>query len=388
MTLQRGHDLPERDREPGDIPILGSFGITGYHDTAKVKGPGVTIGRSGASFGVVSFSSVDYWPLNTALYVTDFHGNDEKFAYYFLGSIDFTRFNSGSAQPSLNRNYIHPLPIKVPKVEDQKAIAAVLSAFDDKIELNRQMNTTLEAMARALFKSWFIDFDPVRRNQAGQPSQPYDHLFPDRLVMDGNGGELPEGWHIETIRDCCERIENGGTPKRNEPNYWEPPTIPWLTSGEVRQSIITETESFISQEGLAKSSAKLWPIGTTVVAMYGATAGETTFLAKELTTNQACCGLIPQKHMRYFNYLLISSSTKTLAGQARGSAQQNLSQGLISSFPAIIPDKNVSEHFDKIVKPLFDKWISNLHESCTLADLRDTLLPRLMSGQLRAPFTS
>src|SRR5438128_782479 len=105
VSLQRGHDLPEPIRRPGFIPVLGSFGVTGSHDQAKVQGPGVTIGRSGASFGVVTYTPVDYWPLNTVLYVTSFHGNDPRFAYYLLKSIDFTRFNSGSAQPSLNRNY-------------------------------------------------------------------------------------------------------------------------------------------------------------------------------------------------------------------------------------------------------------------------------------------
>jgi len=98
VTLQRGHDLPEPHRRPGTVPVMGSFGITGYHDTAKAKGRGVIVGRSGASFGVISYSPVDYWPLNTALYVSDFHGNDERFAYYLLKTIDFTRYNSGSAQ--------------------------------------------------------------------------------------------------------------------------------------------------------------------------------------------------------------------------------------------------------------------------------------------------
>jgi type I restriction enzyme S subunit len=96
-SLQRGHDLPEQDRRDGSVPILGSFGVTGYHDTAIAKGPGVTVGRSGASFGVVTFSDSDYWPLNTALYVTNFHGNNEKFVYYFFKHFDFSSLNSGSA---------------------------------------------------------------------------------------------------------------------------------------------------------------------------------------------------------------------------------------------------------------------------------------------------
>jgi type I restriction enzyme S subunit len=122
------------------VPILGSFGVTGYHDEAKVKGPGVTVGRSGASFGVISFSRTDYWPLNTALFVTDFHGNDERFAYYLLKCIDFKRYDSGSAQPSLNRNYIRSIRVQVPPLSEQRAIAYFIGTLDDKIELNQRMN--------------------------------------------------------------------------------------------------------------------------------------------------------------------------------------------------------------------------------------------------------
>src|SRR5579859_5453957 len=139
VSLQRGHDLPDERRRKGPIPILGSFGITGWHDQAKARGPGVTVGRSGASFGVVSYSPIDFWPLNTALYVVDFHGNDERFAYYFLKVFDFKGYNSGSAQPSLNRNFLHPVLVDVPPVGEQRRIARVLGALDDKIEHNQRI---------------------------------------------------------------------------------------------------------------------------------------------------------------------------------------------------------------------------------------------------------
>jgi type I restriction enzyme S subunit len=104
IELQRGYDLPEYERQPGNVPVIGSFGITGYHNTARANGPGVTVGRSGASFGVATFSPVDFWPHNAVLFVTDFKGNIPRFVYYLLKTIDFQSLNSGSAQPSLNRN--------------------------------------------------------------------------------------------------------------------------------------------------------------------------------------------------------------------------------------------------------------------------------------------
>src|SRR2546426_4230977 len=176
VSLQRGHDLTEGDRRAGQVPVTGSAGMNGYHDTALAKGQGVVVGRSGASFGQVHYCPSDYWPHNTALYVTDFLGNDRRFTYYFLKSIDFTGYNSGSAQASLNRNYIYQIPLRVPPLSEQRAIASVLGVLDDKIELNRRMNETLEALARALFQNWFVD-----ATQAG----------------------LPKGWHYATISELC-----------------------------------------------------------------------------------------------------------------------------------------------------------------------------------------
>jgi type I restriction enzyme S subunit len=230
VTLQRGHDLPDEQRRPGNIPILGSFGITGWNDAAKARGPGVTVGRSGASFGVVSYSPVDYWPLNTSLYVIDFHGNDPRFAYYSLKQFDFKGFNSGSAQPSLNRNFVHPVPVDVPPLPEQRAIAHILGTLDDKIELNRRMNETLEAMARAIFKSWFVEFDPVRAKMEGRdPGMPkrIADLFPDRF-QDSELGEIPEGWEVNSIGDITD-VVGGSTPSTTNTEFWEGGTHCWAT---------------------------------------------------------------------------------------------------------------------------------------------------------------
>ena len=226
-TLQRGHDLPKQDRREGDVPILGSFGITGWHDEAKVKGPGVTVGRSGASFGVVSYSDQDFWPLNTALFVKDFHGNDERFAYYFLQSIDFKRFNSGSAVQSLNRNHVHPMEILVPPLPDQRAIASILGALDDKIELNRRTNATLESLARAIFKSWFVDFDPVKINAGQMPASSqalakYDPKFLDLFpstFKDSELGPIPEGWSVVRADEVYD-VAIGKTPPRKQKQWF------------------------------------------------------------------------------------------------------------------------------------------------------------------------
>lgn len=164
ISIQRGHDLPEQARYPGDIPVVGSAGINGSHNKFLARGPGVVIGRSGASAGAVTFVKKDFWPHNTALYVTDFRGNNPRFIFYLLKTLGLSSHAGGSAQPSLNRNHLATLQLKLPLRCEQDVIAELLGALDDKIELNCRVVETLEAMAQALFKSWFVDFDPVRAN--------------------------------------------------------------------------------------------------------------------------------------------------------------------------------------------------------------------------------
>jgi type I restriction enzyme S subunit len=141
VSLQRGHDLTERDRRPGHVPVMGSAGKNGYHDTALVKGPGVVLGRSGASFGQAHFCKTDFWPHNTALYVTDFQNNNRLFTFYLLRALDFSRYNSGGAQQSLNRNFIAPIPVPVPPPREQEAIARALSDADALIEFLEEVLT-------------------------------------------------------------------------------------------------------------------------------------------------------------------------------------------------------------------------------------------------------
>ena len=345
------------------------------------------------------------------------------FLYYLLKVTDFNEVVSGTALPFLNAGDLAKMEVEAPPLAEQKAIAAVLGALDDKIELNRRMNATLEAMARALFQSWFIDFDPVRRNLDRAQNQPSPRpsptgrgrsaaegegaagldidpvrakldgrppaaldpataaLFPEHLE-DSPLGHIPLGWKIGKIQDCCVQIQNGGTPRRNEPRFWHGGNIPWLASGEVRQSIITTTEGFITEDGLAESSAKWVPAHSTVVALYGATAGQVSFTSSRITTNQAVCALVPKEDFAYFNYLTMRVATAELENKAVGSAQQNISKGIVEETQVVLPPAALIEQFAKVADPLFEQWISNLHQSRTLATLRDTLLPKLLSGEL------
>ncbi len=314
---------------------------------------------------------------------------DPKFISYQLQTMAhrswMIQHAAGTTMPSLNEGIIRRIPIVLKPLPEQKAIAAVLGALDDKIELNRRMNATLESMARALFQSWFVDFDPVRAKLDGRPSAALDPataaFFPDKFE-DSAVGHIPHGWSIGKITDCCDRIHSGGTPRRDEPEYWENGKIPWLTSGEVRQPMITATENFISEMGLRESSAKWVPANSTVVALYGATAGQVSFLGTTATTNQAVCSLIPKSGFEFFNYFSMRGATADMESKAVGSAQQNISKGIIEETLVVLPSAVILTAFTMAAEPLFRRWIANIEQSRTLATLRDTLLPKLLSGEL------
>jgi type I restriction enzyme, S subunit len=377
VTLQRGHDLPDGQRRPGSVPVLGSFGVTGQHDEARAPGPGVTVGRSGASFGVVSYSPVDYWPLNTALYVTDFHGNDERFAYYFLKCFDFSGFNSGSAQPSLNRNFVHPVIVEVPQLSEQRAIAHILGTLDDKIELNRRMSETLEAMARALFKAWFVDFDPVRAKAAGRnPCLPkaLADLFPSGFVG-SELGEVPQGWDVGSVYSIADVVYGAA-----------------FSSAQFNTEAIGEP--LIRIRDLANESPGVWTTevhpkgyrvhpGDIVVGMDGEFRAY-VWGGGEAWLNQRVCVFVPKEGCSAA--FVRASIVGSLAGvEATESATTviHLGKSDIDGFLVVIPGPKVLAAYNRICQPWFDRIVAAKRESRTLAALRDTLLPTLISGELR-----
>jgi type I restriction enzyme S subunit len=249
VRLQRGHDLTASEQRPGQFPVMGSAGQNGNHSEFKAPGPGVVIGRSGASMGRVHYCDEDYWPHNTCIYVTDFLGNNPLFVYYKLSELDLARYNSGSAQPSLNRNYIYGMSLRVPVRRLQDKIVNTIHSMDNKIALNRRINQTLEAMAQALFKSWFVDFDPVKAKIAALaegrdplraamsvisgkaeaeldalPREQFEllaataALFPEEME-ESELGEIPKGWLTTTLKALTVKIGSGSTPRGGKEVY-------------------------------------------------------------------------------------------------------------------------------------------------------------------------
>ena len=383
VTLQRGIDLPSKRRVDGQIPIMGSFGITGFHNEAACKGPGVIVGRSGGSIGVVSYIAEDYWPLNTCLYVKDFHGNNPRFVYYYLQTIDLARLNSGSAQPSLNRNFVHPNPARFPNRPGQDDIAELLGSIDSKIELNRQMNETLEASARALFRDWFVDLGPTKAKMAGDAPYLASDLWPLFPAQLDDAG-VPEGWQISTIGKEVNAV-GGSTPSTKNEAFWNG-NVAWTTPKDLsglQSPALLETARSISEAGLAKISSGLLPTGTVLLSSR-APVGYLAITQIPMAVNQGYIAMKCEGRLsNCFVYLWAKENRALISQNANGSTFQEISKKNFRPLPILVPDTDTRDVFDSLVKPLFDRIVANEREIRTLAQTRDLLLPKLMSGEIR-----
>ena len=390
VRLQRGHDLTASEQQPGNIPIMGSAGPNGTHSIALANGPGVVVGRSGASAGRVHFSAVDYWPHNTCLYVTDFLGNNSRFAYYLLQTLDLASFNSGSAQPSLNRNFLYAIPVKIPTRIEQDGIVALLQSLDDRITLLRETNATLEAIAQALFKSWFVDFDPVRAKMEGRAPEGMDEataaLFPDALE-ESELGWVPKGWRVLPVGDAVEAT-GGATPDTKNPAYWAPAIHCWTTPKDLSglgAPVLLDTERKLSDQGLTKIGSGLLPVGTLLLSSR-APIGYLAIAHVPLAINQGYIaippgGLLPPLYMLFW----CRQNMESIKARANGSTFMEISKKAFRPIPALSPPPEIVNAFVEAAGALFYRLVENEKQAQTLATLRDTLLPRLISGQLRLP---
>ncbi|TCV81060.1 restriction endonuclease subunit S [Sulfurirhabdus autotrophica] len=292
----------------------------------------------------------------------------------------------GTTMPSLNQQILGRVPIVLPPITEQKAIAHILGALDNKIELNRRMNVTLEAMARALFQSWFVDFDPVRAKLDGCEPARLDAytaaLFP-AYFQDSPLGHIPQGWEISTIGTKLSTVL-GGTPSREKPEYWTGGTVAWINSGKTNEFRITAPSEMITREALENSSTKLLPRRTTVLAITGATLGQVSITEIECCANQSVVAIpASEEFPTEFIYPWIQENIEKLISSQTGGAQQHINKGNVNELVLLCPDHQVMNAYLTKAKPLFDQIAANCFQSRTLATLRDALLPKLVSGELR-----
>ena len=351
VTFQRGHDLPKTQMQYGRYPVVGSNGIIGYHNEYTTDEPSITIGRSG-NVGKPFIYYGKTWSHNTTLYIKDFKGNDPVFVFYFLKTMDLENYAGGSAVPTLNRNHIHTLPICVPgNLMEQKKIGLLLKTIDDKIALNNAINCNLEQQAQALFKSWFSDisyFAPLSDVTIN--------------ITDGVHNTVTDTPNGEYLLLSCKNIKGGKL----------------SISKDERRIDKATFDKLRKRTKLDKGDILLSSVGT---------IGEILFLNSNPTNIefQRSVAIIKADNNKIspeYLYNALKSQRRELIATAHGAVQQCIFISDIQEFEIPIPSYELVQKYTVVVSPMYERIIALQAENDRLSTLRDTLLPKLMNGEI------
>ena len=299
---------------------------------------------------------------------------DNTYLKYYLqsgkGQKSLSARESGTTVTGIKQAELRRVDIEYPAYDDQRRIASILSSLDRKIELNNKINADLEEMAQAIFKNWFVDFEP----------------FKDGKFVDSELGMIPEGWKVGRLEDIA-NIVGGSTPSKAKPEYYTQKGIAWLTPKDLSSHpavYSSRGEIDITQEGYNSTSTKLMPRGT-VLFTSRAPIGYISIAQNDICTNQGFKSLVPRKAGTCFLYCFLKYVTPEIENKSTGSTFKEASGALMKSLQVIMPEQKVFEDFEEIVCPLFARIESLEKENSRLSLLRDTLLPRLMSGEIEVP---
>lgn len=356
----------------GKYPVFGGNGLRGYTYQNNFNGDCAIIGRQGAFCGNVRYFKGKAYMTEHAIVAVANENNNTRFLAYLLGLMKLGRFSGQSAQPGLSVTELTKQPIVVPSLSTQKRIASILSSLDDKIELNRRINENLEQQAQALFKSWFIDFEP----------------FKDGKFVDSELGMIPEGWRVGTIGDYC-KIRSGFAFKSS---WWTERGVKIVKIKNISLSGILNMDdcSYVSKENVSKAKEFSLKSGDILIAMTGATIGKFCLvpaLKEKIYVNQRVgkffLGENPIMKIPFIHGLLkCENIISQIMNKGQGSAQPNISGNDIETIPIIYPPEDIILKYNELVSPYFSMIIENISACDFISQLRDTLLPRLMSGKL------
>jgi type I restriction enzyme S subunit len=280
-------------------------------------------------------------------------------------------FATGSTRKNINAKMYGNMKIKLPPRNMQDKIVNIINPLNTKIKNNNKMNKTLEEMAQAIYKNWFVDFESFQEEE---------FVYNKRLKK-----EIPKSFNVSTIGKEL-RVELGGTPLRREEKYWENGNINWIKSGKVNEFRITQPSEHITKEGLENSSTVLLPKGTVVLAITGATLGQVSKLEIESCANQSVVGVVESKKIpSEYIYLWLLHRINIIIQKQTGGAQQHINKTNVKNSLLLLPPEKIMNNFVKLIRPIFNRISNNCFANESIKQLRDSLLPKLMSGEIRVP---
>ena len=378
-TLEYGKSFRGYRDGDGSYRVFGTNGPIGWHGEPLCNHPTVVIGRKGAYRGV-HYSPEPCFVIDTAFYLRPTADIDIRWAYYQLLTQDINSMDSGSAIPSTSREDFYSLPVSLPPLPEQRAIAHILGTLDDKIELNHKMNQTLEEMARALFKSWFVDFDPVRAKLDGRwrpgeslpglPADLYD-LFPDRLVP-SQLGEIPEGWEVGPLGEVLEIHDSTRVPLNSRQRAERQGPYPYYGASGVMDFVddflFDGTFVLMGEDG-SVINADGYPVAQYVWGQFWVNNHAHVLKGKKG---------VSEEHL----YLLLQH--ENIAPFVTGAVQPKLNQKNLKAIPIVLSSTLTCQAFSDLIQPMLAILRAKTNESIVLTTLRDALLPKLVSGELPA----
>ena len=341
----------------GNIPVYGGNGILGYSNESNHANC-IIVGRVGAYCGNVFYEKNNCWISDNAIVGLPNINNDIRFCYYLISQLQLNKRCIGTGQPLLTQEILNRIDILLPPLATQQKIAQILSSLDDKIELNNKINNNLEQQAQAIFKSWFVDFEPF-------------------------GGVMPEGWKVGKLSEYCNFQEGYVNPAQTHNEYFDG-DVKWLRAVDINESFILNTSRTLTKCGFesAGKSAFLFKPGSIAISKSG-TVGRLGIISDFMCGNRAVIGieLKEQQNLSYIHQYLKSRQTE-FPDMAVGSVQKNLYVSILENLDIIIPSKEVLEKFAAICIPFYDQIKTNCVENNNLSSIRDTLLPKLMNGEI------
>lgn len=359
----------KRPTSQGTIPVYGGNGIMDYVDVYNDE-YNIVVGRVGAYCGCVYLSKGKCWVSDNAISVKAKQGTDNKFLFYLLCNQNINHYHIGGAQPLMTQDIISRIEVSIPKSEEhQHQIAIILSALDSKIENNNKINANLEAQAQALFKSWFVDFTP----------------FKDQPFVDSELGPIPQGWKVGKADDFY-KINIGKTPPRKEKEWFSKNESDnkWISISDMGNCglFISNSAEKLTNAAIKKFNISLVPVNT-ILLSFKLTIGRVAISDCDLTTNEAIARFIlPDECYLEFSFLMLKLYNYSTLGSTSSIATA-VNSKIIKSMKMVMPSLKVLEDFHTITNPLFEKIRFTQKENQRLAALRDTLLPKLMSGEIK-----